>query len=246
MEFNPSNKIVQLCIKGMALEETHPADAREIYLQAWNDADDDLEKYLAAYYVARSRTNPNDRLEWFERALDYAKKVDRPATRSAFPTLYSNLAECYDELRNDVKAQESRKLAESSAADPSDAGPFYHGTRANLGIGDLLTPGGLSNYKDDLVMNHIYFTATKSGAGLAASLAKGEGPERVYIVEPTGDFENDPNVTDKKFPGNPTRSYRSAEPLRIVGEFSDFVRQTPEQLKEWQDRLAKGEGKIIN
>ena len=98
-----------------------------------------------------------------------------------------------------------------------DAGPFYHGTKADLEIGDLLTAGFNSNYRPEVVMNHIYFTALADGAGLAAALAAGEGPERVYIVEPTGDFENDPNVTDKKFPGNPTRSYRSSAPLRIVG-----------------------------
>src|SRR6185312_15045782 len=93
-----------------------------------------------------------------------------------------------------------------------DSGPFYHGTKADLKIGDLLTAGFQSNYRPEITMNHIYFTAMRDGAGLAAELAKGDGRTRVYIVEPTGDFENDPNVTDKKFPGNPTRSYRSSEP----------------------------------
>ena len=83
-------------------------------------------------------------------------------------------------------------------------------------------------------------------ANLAAALAKGEGRERVYIVEPTGSFENDPNVTNKKFPGNPTRSYRSQAPLRIVGEVTDWVRQTPEQLKAWQQKLANSKNEIIN
>jgi rifampin ADP-ribosylating transferase len=95
-------------------------------------------------------------------------------------------------------------------------------------------------------MNHIYFTALANGAGLAAALAKGEGPERVYIVEPTGSFENDPNVTDKKFPGNPTRSYRTEAPLKIVGEVTDWVRQTPEQLRQWREKLANSSGNIIN
>ena len=129
---------------------------------------------------------------------------------------------------------------------PSDNGPFYHGTKADLQIGDLLTAGSSSNYKPELIMNHIYFTALANGAGLAAALAKGEGRERVYIVEPTGSFENDPNVTDKKFPGNPTRSYRSQAPLRIVGEITDWVRQTPEELQKWRDKLANVEGEIIN
>jgi len=95
-------------------------------------------------------------------------------------------------------------------------------------------------------MNHIYFTALANGAGLAAALAKGDGPERVYIVEPTGSFENDPNVTDKNFPGNPTRSYRTEAPLKIVGEVTDWVRQTPEQLRQWREKVANSSGKIIN
>ena len=119
-----------------------------------------------------------------------------------------------------------------------DEGPFYHGTKADLKAGDLLTAGFRSNYKPEIVMNHIYFTALRDGAGLAAELAAGEGEPRVYLVEPTGQFENDPNVTDKKFPGNPTRSYRSAEPLRILGEVTDWTRLTPEALKGWRDRLA--------
>ena len=119
-----------------------------------------------------------------------------------------------------------------------DPGPFFHGTKVDLQVGDLLTAGFRSNYRPEVLMNHIYFTALTDGAGLAAELAAGDAAPRVYIVEPTGPFENDPNVTDKKFPGNPTRSYRSVEPLRIVGELSDWVRLTPEALQEWRDRLA--------
>lgn len=95
-------------------------------------------------------------------------------------------------------------------------------------------------------MNHIYFTALVDGAGLAAALARGDGPERVYIVEPTGSFENDPNVTNKKFPGNPTRSYRSQAPLKIIGEVTDWTRLTPEELQTWRERLANIKGEIIN
>jgi hypothetical protein len=124
--------------------------------------------------------------------------------------------------------------------DALDAGPFYHGTKADLRIGDHLTAGFASNYRPEILMNHIYFTALRDGAGLAAELAAGDTAPRVYIVEPTGDYENDPNVTDKKFPGNPTRSYRSTAPLRIVGESTDWTRLTPEALREWRDRLAAG------
>jgi hypothetical protein len=127
-----------------------------------------------------------------------------------------------------------------------DAGPFYHGTKADLTIGDLLSAGFNSNYKPEVIMNHIYFTALVNGAGLAAELAKGIGNPRVYLVEPTGEFENDPNVTDKKFPGNPTRSYRSRQPLKIVGEVTDWVRLTPEALQQWQERLANIKGEILN
>ena len=119
-----------------------------------------------------------------------------------------------------------------------DEGPFFHGTKADLRVGDLLTAGNRSNYRPEVVMNHVYFTALPDGAGLAAELAPGDAAPRVYLVEPTGVFENDPNVTDKKFPGNPTRSYRSKDPLRIVGEKSDWTRLTPEALQSWHDRLA--------
>ncbi|MFI0240212.1 NAD(+)--rifampin ADP-ribosyltransferase [Streptomyces sp. NPDC016845] len=119
-----------------------------------------------------------------------------------------------------------------------DEGPFFHGTKADLRVGDHLTAGFRSNYRPEIVMNHIYFTALRDGAGLAAELAVGDAAPRVYVVEPTGEFENDPNVTDKKFPGNPTRSYRSRDALRIVGEVTDWTRQTPEALRMWRERLT--------
>lgn len=136
------------------------------------------------------------------------------------------------------------------AKTPSDQGPFYHGTKADLRVGDLLTAGFRSNYRPEVVMNHIYFTALRDGAGLAAELAAGEAEPRVYLVEPTGDFEDDPNVTDKKFPGNPTRSYRSREPLRIVEEVPDWTRPAPEVLTVWRERIAAiradERGEILN
>jgi hypothetical protein len=130
-----------------------------------------------------------------------------------------------------------------------ETGPFFHGTKANLEIGDLLTSGFRSNYRPEIVMNHIYFTAQRDGAGLAAELAAGDGEPRVYLVEPVGAIEDDPNVTDKKFPGNPTRSYRSAEPLRVVGEVTDWPRLSPEALADWRRRIAAindAGGAIIN
>ena len=126
--------------------------------------------------------------------------------------------------------------------DGSDPGPFFHGTSHPLTPGTRLTPGRPSNYRPDVLMNHIYFTALKDGAGLAAELAvllTGNPSAHVYLVEPTGEYENDPNVTDKKFPGNPTRSYRSRHPLLIVTEVHDWVRLTDEQRATWRERLRE-------
>ena len=123
-----------------------------------------------------------------------------------------------------------------------DDGPFFHGTVADLRPGELLTAGHRSNYRPEIVMNHIYFTALVDGAGLAAELAAelaaGDPAPRVYCVEPTGPFENDPNVTDKKFPGNPTRSYRSRAPLRVVAEVTEWTRLSPEARQAWRERLT--------
>ncbi len=151
-------------------------------------------------------------------------------------------------------ARLSHSLKGFQVPTPREPGPFFHGTIADLTVGDLLIAGRRSNYRPEIVMNHIYFTARVDGAGLAAEiaaeLADGAPRPRVYEVEPTGEFENDPNVTDKRFPGNPTRSYRSTAPLRIVREITEWTRLTPEQLQSWRERLAvllsdQG-GEIIN
>ncbi len=247
MEFNPNNDVIKLCIQGMGMEEKgEPEEARRLFLQAWNESINDFEKFTAAYYVARHQDSVRDKLKWLETSLQCALRMNDATVKSAFPALYSGIAKCYEELNDLASASENYELASSFANKPSDPGPFYHGTKADLQVGDQLTAGGNSNYKSDLVMNHIYFTAVANGAGLAAALANGEGRERVYIVEPTGDFENDPNVTDKKFPGNPTRSYRSEAPLKIVGELQDWARQTPEQIRAWKEKLANSTGEIIN
>jgi tetratricopeptide (TPR) repeat protein len=247
MEFNPSNNVVKLCLQGMGMEEKGKLEeASNLFLQAWNEATNDFEKFISAHYVARYQKKVSDKLEWLETALQFALKINDDTVKSAFPSLYSNIAKCYEDLSEPDKAKKNYELATSFKDKPSDKGPFYHGTKADLQIGDLLTAGGSSNYKPELKMNHIYCTALVNGAGLAAALAKGDGRERVYIVEPTGGFENDPNVTDKKFPGNPTRSYRSQAPLKIVGEVTDWVRQTPEELQKWREKLANNKGEIIN
>jgi hypothetical protein len=127
--------------------------------------------------------------------------------------------------------------------------PFYHGTRADLKAGDLLAPGFNSNYQAQK-LSWIYFSAALESAIWGCELAQGDARERIYIVEPTGAFEDDPNLTDKKFPGNPTQSYRSREPLRILGEVEQWEGHPPERLKEMKDFLARlaaeGDMRIID
>lgn len=247
MEFNPGNPIVKLCIQGMGMEEKgNLEEAGKLFLRAWNEAANDFEKFLAAYFVARHKKDMPERLKWFETSLQFALKINDSSVQEAFPALYKNIAQCYEALGDPDNAKKNAGLTLAATGEPADKGPFYHGTRADLKTGDLLTAGNRSNYQEEIIMNHIYFTALVNGAGLAAALAKGDGKERVYIVEPMGSFENDPNVTDKKFPGNPTRSYRTREPLKIVGEVTDWERITPAQLQEWREKLANNKGTIIN
>lgn len=247
MEFSPNNNIVKLCLQGIGLEEKdRQEEAGELFLQAWNEAKYDFEKFIAAHFVARHQKNVSDKLKWLETALQLALKINDDSVRSAFPGLYLSIARCCEDLGDPEQAKKNYELAAVFQDEPADTGPFYHGTKADLALGDLLMAGGSSNYQSELKMNHIYFTALLNGAGLAASLAKGDGRERVYMVEPTGSFEYDPNLTNKKFPGNPTRSYRSEAPLKIVGEITDWMKQTPEELNKWREKLAGNKGEIIN
>jgi rifampin ADP-ribosylating transferase len=117
-------------------------------------------------------------------------------------------------------------------------GVYLHGTKADLAIGELLVPGRESNFERGRVMNYIYFTGTLDAATWGAELAAGDGRGRIYIVEPTGAFEDDPNVTDKKFPGNPTQSFRSLEPIRVVGELVDWVGHPAATLDAMRERVA--------
>ena len=115
---------------------------------------------------------------------------------------------------------------------------YLHGTKADLTVGELLVPGRESNFERGRTMNYVYFTATLDAATWGAELAVGDGRGRIYIVEPTGAFEDDPNVTDKKFPGNPTQSFRSLEPLRVVGEVLDWVGHPPAALGAMREGVA--------
>ncbi len=116
---------------------------------------------------------------------------------------------------------------------------FFHGTKADLEVGALITPGFSSNYGSRKTAAYVYLTATLDAAIWGAELALGDGRGRIYTVEPTGSIEDDPNLTDKKFPGNPTKSYRSREPLRVTGEVLDWQGHSPEALKAMKDNLER-------
>lgn len=126
---------------------------------------------------------------------------------------------------------------EPVAFETYEEGAYLHGTKANLTVGDLLVPGRASNFEAGRAMNYVYFTATLDAATWGAELAVGEGRGRIYLVEPTGEFEDDPNVTGKKFPGNPTQSFRTRSPLRVVGEVDAWVGHPPELLRAMREGL---------
>jgi hypothetical protein len=120
-----------------------------------------------------------------------------------------------------------------------DSPTLYHGTKANLKEGDLIAPGFNSNYGQNKKALYVYLTATLDAAIWGAELALGNGPGRIYIVEHTGPIEDDPNLTDKKFPGNPTKSYRTKEALRVTGEVKEWQAHSEEQLKAMKDNLER-------
>jgi rifampin ADP-ribosylating transferase len=129
-----------------------------------------------------------------------------------------------------------------------EPGVYLHGTKAKLDIGELLLPGRESNFEQGRVMNYVYFTQTLDAATWGAELAVGEGPGHIYVVEPTGDFEDDPNVTNRRFPGNPTRSFRTRHPVRVVDELVEWTGHSPEQRQAMRDGLdtlrAQGDARI--
>jgi hypothetical protein len=122
---------------------------------------------------------------------------------------------------------------------PEETLIYYHGTKADLKPGDLIEVGFSSNYGTKRIAKYIYLSATLEAATWGAELAFGDGKERIYIVEPTGPIEDDPNLTDKKFPGNPTKSYRSQHPFKVTGEVTEWQGHSPEQLKTMRDHLEQ-------
>ena len=136
--------------------------------------------------------------------------------------------------------EKSKNKNESNVATPSPfLQTYFHGTKADLKIGEFIATGISSNYGQKKKAKYIYLTATLDAAIWGAELALGEGRERIYLVEPTGPIEDDPNLTDQKFPGNPTMSYRSKHPFKVVGEITIWQGHTPEQIKTMKNGLAK-------
>jgi rifampin ADP-ribosylating transferase len=173
VQFDPNNNIIKLCLQGMVMEENRKLEeATLLFYRAWSEATDDFERFFAAYYISRYQKNISDRLKWLEEALQLALKINNDTVLSALPSLYSNIATCYEYLGDFEKASRNDELSISSKLRHSDEGPFYDGTKADIQVGDMLTAGGNSNYKPELKMNHIYFTAMVNGAGLAAALAR--------------------------------------------------------------------------
>ena len=175
-----------------------------------------------------------------------AEYVVTAAGRRATPVVLDVLARYPRAPKGGTRVAVLMERLDSMLRDPpppprvvDDPGPFFHGTRADLRPGDLLTPGWRSNYGSGRQARHIYLTATREGAPLAAELAHGEGPGRVYRVEPLGTIEDDPNVTDKRFPGNPTRSYRTTEPLRVVEEVTGWERPPAEMIQHMRERMVE-------
>jgi hypothetical protein len=133
-----------------------------------------------------------------------------------------------------------RRLYSGSRSELTASDRFYHGTRANLEVGDLIKPGHSANFgESERLSNYVYFSATLDAGVWGAELARGEGPGRIYVVEPTGPFTDDPNLTDKRFPGNPTKSYRSRAPLRVIDECRTWSGHPPEVLQAMKDHLAQ-------
>lgn len=247
MSFSPANPIVKYALQGMQLQAANQhAEALQVFNQAQGEASTAFEVFLATYFMATAQTTAASQYQWLLKAVEAALASEDTGAKSALATLYTKLADCCKQLQQEKEALSYNALAAEAINNFSDEGPFYHGTKAVLQPGDLLQAGRVSNYVGDLTMNHIYFTALLPGASLAAALAKGEGSGMVYLVEPSGPFEPDPNVTDKKFPGNLTRSYRSTAPLKVIAVVPDFEKQSEASVKQWREKLANSKGAIIN
>ena len=136
---------------------------------------------------------------------------------------------------NKDELTESTTILQSDG--PLDSGPFFHGTKADLKREDMLETNHCTNYGEQKRADYVYLTASLDAAMWGAELAVGDEPGRIYRVEPTGTIEDDPNLTDKKFPGNPTRSYRTRQPLTVVGEVLNWEGRSSEELQKMRDHI---------
>ncbi|MFV0314960.1 MAG: NAD(+)--rifampin ADP-ribosyltransferase, partial [Anaerotignum sp.] len=155
IDFSPSNEIVKICMRGIPyLEKNENVDeAEKIFLEALEKTSNDFEKYLVSYFIARSKTDINEKLEWFEKTFQIATTIDDVAVKSAIPLLYNHFSYCYAKLQDDKNCEKYHKLYKESDVLAGETGPFYHGTKAELKIGDLLLANEYSNYKENLQMN---------------------------------------------------------------------------------------------
>ena len=247
MAFSPFNPRIKLCLQGIQSAESGDIQkALSLFEQALNAGEDAPEKFYAAFFLGKYETQTQVKIKHLELALQHALVNNDSVTLSALPTVYSALSNAYKEIGEKDTSEKYFGLAASANKMDTDNGPFYHGTKADLNIGDYLEAGKFSNYQAGLKMQHIYFTASADGAGLAACLATGDQPPCVYEVMPTGKFENDPNVSDQKFPGNPTRSYRSELPLKIIGICTHWQKPAESELQAFKQKIDNNRGKIIN
>jgi rifampin ADP-ribosylating transferase len=187
---------------------------------------------------AGSTGDPVERLQRWERSGGIWRVMGRSPDGEIMLELETCSGEPMDTFTSGDRGL-AEYIGEREMSDGSlDAGPFFHGTKAELHPGDLLRPGRESNFGDRDVANFVYMTATMDAAIWGAELAVGEGEGRIYRVEPTGPFEHDPNLTDTRFRGNRTRSYRSREPLRIIEEITDWAGHPPEVLQQMRESVA--------
>lgn len=153
-QFDPFDPIIRLCLNGMNLEDSGKSEeAHIVFMQAWKDASDDLGKFLSAYFIARLQNEKQKELDWLIKAMHHALNIEEVSVQSALPTLYNRIASCYEAVSVPINAKKYRDLACSKDLVPVDNGPFFHGTKAVLDVGELLTPGGEYEFNDQKTLS---------------------------------------------------------------------------------------------
>lgn len=203
--------------KGLVQRQFDTSDRRKVYLLADTEK---IKALLQPFYQA------------FQDQLDQLAAAYTPAEKEVIGSFLSrSIALILQTNQQNKGIKNTQNKIEASEV-------YYHGTKVILQPGELITAGYASNYGERKSAKYVYFTATLEAAIWGAELALGE-TEKIYIVAPTGTFEDDPNLTDKKFPGNPTKSYRTKSALRIIGEVKDWPSHSPEQLQQMRDNIAR-------